>query len=41
MDWPGGLYLTIGMQGSRSGVPAASSWYALTQTGRIKYQNQA
>ena len=33
-DWPGGLYLSPGLAGSRSGGLIASTWAALVTTGR-------
>ena len=36
-DWPGGLYLSPGLAGSRSGGLIASTWAALVTTGRPGY----
>jgi sphinganine-1-phosphate aldolase len=36
-DWPGGLYLSPGLAGSRSGGLIASTWAALVTTGREGY----
>ena len=34
-DWPGGLYLSPGLAGSRSGGIIASTWAAILATGRV------
>jgi glutamate/tyrosine decarboxylase-like PLP-dependent enzyme len=36
-DWPGGLYLSPGLAGSRSGGLIASTWASLVLTGREGY----
>ena len=36
-DWPGGLYLSPGLAGSRSGGIIASTWAAILATGRVGY----
>ncbi len=36
-DWPGGLYVSPGFAGSRSGGLLASTWAALVMTGREGY----
>lgn len=36
-DWPGGLYLSPGLAGSRSGGLIASTWAAMITTGRQGY----
>ncbi|HYN75632.1 MAG TPA: aminotransferase class V-fold PLP-dependent enzyme [Candidatus Limnocylindria bacterium] len=36
-DWPGGLYLSPGLAGSRSGGVIASTWAALLATGESGY----
>jgi sphinganine-1-phosphate aldolase len=36
-DWPGGLYLSPGLAGSRSGGLIASTWAALVTTGQEGY----
>lgn len=36
-DWPGGLYLSPGLAGSRSGGLIASTWAAMITTGRSGY----
>jgi sphinganine-1-phosphate aldolase len=36
-DWPGGLYLSPGLAGSRSGGIIASTWAALLATGESGY----
>lgn len=36
-DWPGGLYLSPGLAGSRSGGLIASTWAAMVTTGRSGY----
>lgn len=40
-DWPGGLYLSPGLAGSRSGGIIASTWAALVTTGRQGYLDKA
>ena len=40
-DWPGGLYLSPGLAGSRSGGLIASTWAALLATGRSGYLSAA
>ena len=40
-DWPGGLYLSPGLAGSRSGGLIASTWAALVSTGRRGYLDRA
>ena len=40
-DWPGGLYLSPGFAGSRSGGLIASTWASLVLTGREGYQAAA
>ncbi len=39
--WPGGLYGTPGIAGSRSGVYIASAWISMMKTGRKGYQENA
>ncbi len=36
-DWPGGLYLSPGLAGSRSGGLIAATWAAMVTTGRSGY----
>lgn len=33
LHWPGGLYGTPGLAGSRSGMPIASSWISMMKMG--------
>ncbi|MBK9740293.1 MAG: aspartate aminotransferase family protein [Actinobacteria bacterium] len=40
-DWPGGLYLSPGLAGSRSGGLIASTWASLLLTGRDGYLDAA
>ena len=40
-DWPGGLYLSPGLAGSRSGGILASTWAALVATGETGYLSAA
>ncbi len=40
-DWPGGLYLSPGLAGSRSGGLIASTWAALITTGGDAYREGA
>ena len=40
-DWPGGLYLSPGFAGSRSGGLIASTWASLVLTGRTGYLEAA
>jgi sphinganine-1-phosphate aldolase len=40
-DWPGGLYLSPGLAGSRSGGLIASTWASLVLTGRQGYLDAA
>jgi sphinganine-1-phosphate aldolase len=40
-DWPGGLYLSPGFAGSRSGGLIASTWASLVITGRDGYLKKA
>ncbi|MEI2716750.1 MAG: aspartate aminotransferase family protein [Candidatus Nanopelagicales bacterium] len=40
-DWPGGLYLSPGLAGSRSGGLIASTWAAMVTTGRSGYLQAA
>ena len=40
-DWPGGLYLSPGLAGSRSGGLIAATWAALVTTGRQGYLQAA
>jgi glutamate/tyrosine decarboxylase-like PLP-dependent enzyme len=40
-DWPGGLYLSPGLAGSRSGGLIASTWAAMVTTGRSGYLSAA
>jgi sphinganine-1-phosphate aldolase len=40
-DWPGGLYLSPGLAGSRSGGLIASTWAALVTTGKAHYLESA
>lgn len=40
-DWPGGLYLSPGFAGSRSGGLVASTWAALVTTGADAYRAAA
>ena len=40
-DWPGGLYLSPGLAGSRSGGLIASTWAALVTTGADAYLRYA
>eukprot|EP00547_Thalassionema_nitzschioides_P009343 CAMPEP_0194230858 /NCGR_PEP_ID=MMETSP0156-20130528/44626_1 /TAXON_ID=33649 /ORGANISM="Thalassionema nitzschioides, Strain L26-B" /LENGTH=467 /DNA_ID=CAMNT_0038963457 /DNA_START=512 /DNA_END=1915 /DNA_ORIENTATION=+ len=39
--WPGGLYVTPTMAGSRSGALIACAWAALVSTGRNRYSTRA
>jgi glutamate/tyrosine decarboxylase-like PLP-dependent enzyme len=40
-DWPGGLYLSPGLAGSRSGGLIAATWAAMVTTGRQGYLDAA
>ena len=40
-DWPGGLYLSPGLAGSRSGGLIAATWAAMVTTGRQGYLEAA
>lgn len=40
-DWPGGLYLSPGFAGSRSGGLIAATWAALVTIGRTGYRDRA
>ncbi len=40
-DWPGGLYLSPGLSGSRSGGLIAATWAAMITTGRQQYLQAA
>jgi sphinganine-1-phosphate aldolase len=40
-DWPGGLYLSPGLAGSRSGGLIASTWAAMVSMGRDGYRDRA
>ena len=40
-DWPGGLYISPGMSGSRSGGLIAATWAALVTTGEAGYLEAA
>ena len=40
-DWPGGLYLSPGLAGSRSGGLIAAAWAAMISTGAEKYLQYA
>jgi glutamate/tyrosine decarboxylase-like PLP-dependent enzyme len=40
-DWPGGLYLSPGLAGSRSGGIIASTWAAILATGESGYLEHA
>lgn len=40
-DWPGGLYLSPGLAGSRSGGLVAATWAAMVTTGRHGYLQAA
>lgn len=40
-DWPGGLYLSPGFAGSRSGGLIAATWAALVTVGRSGYRERA
>lgn len=40
-DWPGGLYLSPGLAGSRSGGLIAATWAAMVTTGRQGYRQAA
>jgi len=40
-DWPGGLYVSPGMSGSRSGGVIAATWAALVTTGEAGYLSAA
>lgn len=40
-DWPGGLYLSPGLSGSRSGGLIAATWAAMVTTGRSQYLQSA
>lgn len=40
-DWPGGLYLSPGFAGSRSGGLIASTWASLVLTGKQGYRDAA
>jgi sphinganine-1-phosphate aldolase len=40
-DWPGGLYASPGMSGSRSGGLIAAAWAAMVNLGRVGYLENA
>lgn len=40
-DWPGGLYISPGMSGSRSGGLIAATWAAMLSTGEAGYLDAA
>ena len=40
-NWPGGVYVTPGIPGSRSCVPAVACYYILKMLGRKKYDEIA
>lgn len=40
-SWPGGLYGTVGISGSRSGVGIASSWISMMKVGQSGYKKSA
>ena len=40
-DWPGGMYISPGMSGSRSGGVIAATWAALLTTGQQGYLESA
>jgi sphinganine-1-phosphate aldolase len=39
--WPGGLYGTPGLAGSRSGMPISSSWISMMRLGEDGYRKNA
>jgi sphinganine-1-phosphate aldolase len=39
--WPGGLYGTVGIAGSRSGSGIASSWISMMKMGKSGYVESA
>lgn len=41
LDWPGGMYVTEGIDGSRSGADIANTWAMLCKNGVQFYQEQA
>ena len=40
-EWPGGLYGTIGISGSRSGANVASAWISMMRLGVKGYTKNA
>ncbi len=40
-DWPGGIYISPGMQGTRSGASIAAAWAALMAMGEAGYVERA
>lgn len=40
-DWPGGLYGTIGIAGSRSGATISSAWISMMRLGVKGYTKNA
>lgn len=41
IEWPGGLYGTIGIAGSRTGATIASSWISMMRLGVKGYTKNA
>ena len=41
MYWPGGLYGTPGIAGSRSGTPIAGAWISMMKMGEEGYRKNA
>lgn len=39
--WPGGLYGTPGLAGSRSGMPISASWISMMKMGEEGYRKNA
>lgn len=39
--WPGGLYITHGLSGSRSGLYVASAWISMMKLGAKGYRDNA
>lgn len=40
-EWPGGLYGTVGIAGSRSGTAIASAWISMMRLGQKGYTKNA
>jgi sphinganine-1-phosphate aldolase len=41
VDWPGGLYATATLLGSRTAAPIAGTWFAMMYHGKKKYIHNA